>query len=485
MFTNRTQTTLIEPSPHAEVRGKRRLRLRRAVSVVACLATFSVTAGVATVVAEPETTSGCPRWTAVLVPGTTETSMTADPSQLVGLLAPIGEGLRARFGDDIDVRSLPYSAAPLPYSASESVGVQALSSMLGGLCDSTQVVMAGYSQGADVAGDLASQIGNGKGPIPASRVLGVGLLSDPNRDPSTPQLGQAVSGQGIAGTRDSFAELEGRVVTSCASGDIYCSTSPEASPALSAVGRAFTGESTLDTDNSNSTNTEDESSGGLDASSVTQQVVIVLGGLASFAANIPQIGNDIAQLPSLLAVGDVAGVHRVAGELNTLFNPLVSLADKVDFHLVADALSLASAFDASGWTGIAAQIVDILADLDISRIATGIGTAQEVAWRAFEKLAVVDLIGAATELTGLIPVAADLAATAASALTGNSSEITTLAQEFTGSTDETTTTALVDLASQAAEAAQFATSGVHVNGYTDGALDLVGDWLADQIASSR
>ncbi|MGC4994190.1 cutinase family protein [Nocardia salmonicida] len=185
MFSTRTRTTPIDTSPL----GRPRTDLRRTIGAVAAIATFVVAAGVTTAGADPVTESGCARWTAVLVPGTTETTATADPNQLVGLLAPIGEELRSRFGADIDVRSLPYSAAPLPYSASESGGVQALSSMLAGLCDSTQVVMAGYSQGADVAGDMASQIGNGRGPIPASRVLGVGLLSDPNRDPSTPQRG--------------------------------------------------------------------------------------------------------------------------------------------------------------------------------------------------------------------------------------------------------------------------------------------------------
>lgn len=69
-------------------------------------------------------------------------------------------------------------------------------------CPSTKFTMVGYSQGADAAGDIASAIGNGQGPIDASRVLAVGLLADPGAGTKgTATVGPRTSGQGIADPR--------------------------------------------------------------------------------------------------------------------------------------------------------------------------------------------------------------------------------------------------------------------------------------------
>jgi pimeloyl-ACP methyl ester carboxylesterase len=183
----------------------------------------------------------CPQWTAVMVPGTGETTPTADPTRPVGMLGTIGRGLAAQHHGDIDIRYLPYPAAPTPYNASESTGVRDLSTTLTGLCPTTRLVLLGYSQGAQVAGDVATAIGNGQGPVPASRVAAVGLIADPRRNPATPQLGNTIGGEGIAGPRgQDFGALGDRVRTLCAPGDIYCSISPQLSPALTAMGHAFT-----------------------------------------------------------------------------------------------------------------------------------------------------------------------------------------------------------------------------------------------------
>lgn len=457
-------------------------RVVAAAAAVVVSATAVTTAATGVATAEPGS-AACPRWTAVLVPGTGETNPGADPTRSVGMLAPIGDGLRARYGNDIDVRSLAYAAAPAPYQQSESGGVQALSGLLAGLCPTTQVVMAGYSQGADVVGDVTSTIGRSQNPIPASRVLAVGLLSDPNRDPSTPQLGQPVDGRGIAGPRDNFGSLADRVRTVCAAGDLYCATSPEESPGLAAVGRAFTGNSSLLDDTTTSSST-----GVLDPSSVTRQVILVLGGLAEFAANLPAIGDNVLRLPPTVLAGDIGGTHRISGELNNLFSPLVRIADEVDLHLVARALSMAAAADPSGWTAVAAQVVDIIARVDLGRVATDVGLAQEVAWRAVDRLALGDPVGAGLELTGLVPVAADLAATAASALVGDgASQLTGLAADLTARTDPATSAALSDMADlvrQGGDAAEFYTSGVHQSGYGPGVQDVL-DWLANSIDKSK
>jgi len=459
-------------------------RAGRALAAAVTVALAGTATGTAAATPTPDTGTGCPRWTAVLVPGTGETSPTANPSQppTQGMLRPIGDGLTARYGADIQVDYLPYAASIAPtYRASESGGVQSLSTLLGGLCESTRVVLAGYSQGADAAGDMASLIGHGRGPIPASRVVAVGLISDPQRDPSTPQLAGATGGQGIAGPRNSdFGDLASRVRTVCAHGDLYCGTSPDAAPALSAIGRAFTGSPTLP-----DTGTTSSGSGSLSPSAVMHQVVVVLAGLAGTASNIPTVINDLAQLPPLATAGDIPGLHRVSGELNNAFAPLVAMAGQVDLHMVARVLEMAAPMDTSGTTAVAAQIVAILANLDINRLALDIGNTQEIAWHAAEHLAVNDPIGAGLQLLGLVPVVADLAAVAANTLAGDAGgQLAGLAGTFGTQTDPTTTKALADLAHQGTDAAGFYASGVHQNGYGSGVQQLQ-DWLSSQIDATK
>jgi hypothetical protein len=467
---------------------------RRFVRALLCAALATATvvgAGVAAADPTPApTAANCPPWTALLVPGTSETTPAADPARPVGMLAPLAQGLAARYGSAIDVRTLAYTADAAPYATSQTQGAQALTATLARLCSGTRVVLAGYSQGADIVGDLATAIGNNRGPIPASRVVAVGLVSDPRRDPTTTQLGDPVSGQGIAGPRSQgFGDLTDRVRTLCAEGDLYCSTSLQASPALAAVGRAVTSAPVPDSTSAAMPSTGTGTGGtapattaGLDPSQVLAQVVTVLGGLAGFAANVPAIINDLAQLPALVATGDIPGLHRVAGDLNNQFNPLVRTVAGIDLHLVARALTLAAPLDASGWVAVAAQIVGLLAGLDIGRIATDIGQAQEIAWNALQKLAAGDPLAALLTLSGVVPVATDILAATASAFTGT--QFGSLAQTYTATTSPATSTVLGDLARQGSDAARFAASGVHANGYATATTALL-DWIEHAIDNTN
>ncbi|OXR45181.1 hypothetical protein B7C42_03139 [Nocardia cerradoensis] len=492
----------------------RRARTRCAAPTLICAIVAAVVTAVSALVCGAATATpvsgppSCPRWTAMLVPGTGEAQPTDERG---GMLAPIGAGLRQRYDSDIEVRTLTYPASAVPYSTSETAGTQNLSTLLHGLCSSTQVVLAGYSQGADIAGDLATEIGNNRGPVPASRIVAVALISDPRRSSGTPQLGTPSPGEGIAGPRrHDFGTLADRVRTLCATGDLYCSTSPQASPALAALGRAFTGTDLPPTSNDTTKHPSPDqtttsatapvtssraapdsgldasgSFAGLDPSEIIGQVVAVLSGLSGFAADLPAIGNDLAQLPALIASGNLPGLHQISGDLNNQFAPLVQMADRIDLHLVARALALAAPLDTSGWTAVAAQIVNILAGLDIGRLATDIGQAQEIAWNAAQKLVTGDPAGAALALSGLVPVAADLAAAAASALTGDAgAHLTGLAHTFTATTTPDTSTALADLARQSGDATRFATSGVHQNGYST-ALEQALDWLINRIDTTH
>ncbi|WP_433195764.1 cutinase family protein [Nocardia sp. CA-107356] len=468
-------------------------RFARALLCAALATATVVGAGVAAADPTPAPTTGnCPRWTALLVPGTSETTPTADPARPVGMLAPLAQALAARYGSAIDVRTLAYTVDAAPYSSSQTQGAQALTATLARLCSGTRVVLAGYSQGADIVGDLATAIGNHRGPIPASRVVAVGLVSDPRRDPTTTQLGNPVSGQGIAGPRSQdFGDLTDRVRTLCAEGDLYCSTSPQASPALTAVGRAVTSTPVPDSTSAavpstgtgaTAPATSPASTGQLNPSEVLAQVVTVLGGLAGFAANVPAIINDLAQLPALVTTGDIPGLHRVAGDLNNQFNPLVGMVAGIDLHLVARALTLAAPLDGSGWVAVAAQIVGLLANLDIARIATDIGQAQEIAWNALQKLAAGDPLAALLTLSGVVPVATDILTATASAFTGT--QFGSLAHTYTATTSPATSTALGDLARQGSDAARFAATGVHANGYATATTALL-DWLEHAIDNTN
>ncbi|MVU82330.1 cutinase family protein [Nocardia sp. ET3-3] len=473
MRTHRSRST--RPIAQFRRRGRAPARMTAAATVTALLAATVTATAIATGTATAA--PGCAPVTAIMVPGTGETNAAANPAQPVGLLATLGNGLATRYGGDIDVRYLSYPAAAAPYASSQTEGKQVLSGLLGGLCSETRVVLAGYSQGADVAGDVASAIGTGSSTIAASRVAAVALIADPRRDSATPQLGTNTDGQGVSGPRtQGFGSLADRVRTVCAAGDLYCATSDQSSPAWSALGRAFTGE-----DSTPAVSTS--SDGELDAATVAQQVVVVASGLASFASGIPTLLGDLGALPGAVLAGNIPEAHRLSSEINTAFSPLVQLADKADLGLVARALELAAPMDTSGTTAIAAQIVAILARTDLSRVATDIGSAQEIAWRATEKLAAGDVLGAGIELVGMVPIAADLAATAAQALTTTSGGSgSSLASALTNNPN--TSSALSDLAREGSDAARFYTSGVHQTGY-DSTLPTVLDWITNQIEHTK
>ncbi|MCV4656053.1 cutinase family protein, partial [Escherichia coli] len=62
-------------------------------------------------------------------------------------------------------------------------------------CPGTKIALTGYSQGADAAGDLASEIGTGLGPIRPGQVAGVVLFADPRRSHRDNLVGPRLAGQ--------------------------------------------------------------------------------------------------------------------------------------------------------------------------------------------------------------------------------------------------------------------------------------------------
>lgn len=167
----------------------------------------------------------CPDLYVVGVPGTWETS-NADPRS--GMLALSADGLPGNTRVDY----VPYTATAFPWegeiygrSKREATDkARALITDVAAACETTRIAVLGYSQGADAAGDLAAEIGAGTAPVPADRVVLVGLVSDPRRAPQDDLIGPPVPGAGAGGPRPGgFGRLTPRTYTFCAAGDLYCS----------------------------------------------------------------------------------------------------------------------------------------------------------------------------------------------------------------------------------------------------------------------
>ena len=111
----------------------------------------------------------------------------------IALLLNVTRPLMEEFGRDrVQVYTVPYTAQfhnplasdqQMSYNDSRAEGraaVKAITSM-NEKCPLTSYVLVGFSQGAVIAGDLASDIGNGRGPVDEDLVLGVTLIADGRR----------------------------------------------------------------------------------------------------------------------------------------------------------------------------------------------------------------------------------------------------------------------------------------------------------------
>ena len=155
--------------------------------------------------------ANCPAVEAIAVPGTTQTNPQADPDKPVGVLGNILEPLRKNSPVRLVTYYTPYPATIVGgtdaggYRASKNAGIDATNARLKAVadaCPKTVFILTGYSQGADVAGDVAAAIGHNRGVIPANRLLGVALVADPSQAPAgQPTIGLKDPGMGFAGVR--------------------------------------------------------------------------------------------------------------------------------------------------------------------------------------------------------------------------------------------------------------------------------------------
>ncbi|WP_204080311.1 cutinase family protein [Mycobacterium riyadhense] len=212
--------------------------------------------------------ASCPDVQLISVPGTWESSPTDDPLKPVqfprALLLTVTGPIAQQFpGSRVQTYTVPYTAQfhnplsadnQMSYNDSRAEGtramVQAMTDM-NNKCPLTSYVLIGFSQGAVIAGDVASDIGNGRGPVDEDLVLGVTLIADGRRQqgvgndipPNPPGEGAEVtlhevpvlSGLGLTmtGARPGgFGALDSRTNEICAEGDLICAAPQEAfSPA--------------------------------------------------------------------------------------------------------------------------------------------------------------------------------------------------------------------------------------------------------------
>lgn len=203
--------------------------------------------------------ASCPDVQLISIPGTWESSPQMDPfnpAQFpMALLLNVTNPVRAAFGTDrLEVYTVPYTAQfhnpfssdkQMSYNDSRAEGFRNAVTAMTGMnerCPLTSYVLIGFSQGAVIAGDIASNIGNGRGPVDEDLVLGVTLIADGRRQTGVGQdVGPTPQGVGAEITLDEipllnefgldmtgprpggFGMLNDRTFEICARGDLICS----------------------------------------------------------------------------------------------------------------------------------------------------------------------------------------------------------------------------------------------------------------------
>lgn len=208
----------------------------------------------------PEQPEWCPAYEFISAPGTWESSADDDPfnpqANSRSFMLSITNPLKEQFGEDqVRVWTLPYTAQfrsiqsqkEMSYDDSRNEGRAKLEGELKwmhGECPQTQFILAGFSQGAVIVGDVADDIGGGTGVIPAESVAGVTAIADGRREngvginpgyevngigaeialqPVTGLVQLIVPGASMRGPRpNDFGSLADRTYQICAPSDSIC-----------------------------------------------------------------------------------------------------------------------------------------------------------------------------------------------------------------------------------------------------------------------
>jgi hypothetical protein len=325
---------------------------RTALRGAACLL---VPVALALPAAPPAAAAGrCPAVEAIAVPGTSQTTPQADPRTPVGILGEVLEPLKQHSRIRLTTYYTPYPATIIGgtdgggYKASKDAGIDATNARLKTVaqhCPTTSFLLSGYSQGADVAGDVAAAIGNNRGAIPANRLLGVALVADPSQSPiGQPTLGVPTPGMGFAGVRTGgFGSLTARdgVFSICAPRDYFCNL-PQGDLVMRMIGHLGSHLDSADP-----------------AGSARRLATLFMSGLIAPASaaitQILQLVSDPNLIPNLIARG-VTFARALAGQLFWLAGPQVAAAASVVVNIATSVIGL---IQSRAWGAIPAMIASL------------------------------------------------------------------------------------------------------------------------------
>ncbi len=208
--------------------------------------------------------ASCPDVQLIAIPGTWESSLQDDPLNPVqfpkALLLNVTRPIREQFNSSrAETYTVPYTAQfrnpmggppQMSYNDSRAEGTRAAVKAMTDMnakCPLTGYVLVGFSQGAVIAGDIASDVGNGRGPVDDDLVLGVTLIADGRRQQGVGQeIGPNPPGEGaevvlhevpvlstlgltMTGPRPGgFGALNDKTNEICGAGDLICAAPPEA-----------------------------------------------------------------------------------------------------------------------------------------------------------------------------------------------------------------------------------------------------------------
>lgn len=115
----------------------------------------------------------------------------------------------------------------MPYEDSKRIGIDNLKRMI--LFCRGKFAMLGYSQGSDIVGEVAAQIGDGRMAIRLTDLVFVGLLADPGRDKKPARVGNInATGYGIRGSRGGFGAVASKVAQFAHPKDPICNAADDA-----------------------------------------------------------------------------------------------------------------------------------------------------------------------------------------------------------------------------------------------------------------
>ncbi|WP_329252069.1 cutinase family protein [Actinoallomurus sp. NBC_01490] len=310
----------------------------------------------------------------ISVPGTWEITPSADPNAATGMLKGITDGLQQQFGSRVSTYTVPYDAQAFTqnetYADSEQAGLRAARAAVTKIsqsCPGTKFVGIGYSQGADIVGDLLAQVGNGNGPVPAGDFIAGGNLADPQKGTDGEVvLGNELPGtQGLLGPRKGgYGALNGKMAEVCLKGDLYCA-SPKDNHLTLALG-AVLGNVGL----TNLLNSADDDLTQSPDPSKTDDPDKKEDGANPDLSLLP---TGIKKLATQAKHKDAKGARRTATNLTALVQPVQALAKLASNPLLVNALL------ANPQTHDAGQVLQTLGQIDMAGLASDLDKATTAA----------------------------------------------------------------------------------------------------------